>query len=203
MIVKPNHRNVDPSGLISIPYLSQWRTDSSLLPELLNQFTATFSREPPLFTKPTSPSPPPVASATPYGSYNSYQPPAVQAQAIPPGSAYGYSTSGSTAVPQSSYVNSFLSASTAAAGPSSAIRPAYNPAPVPYAATSSSAYEPPPSYSAAVTAAAAVPPPPPPYQSPKAKKEELISAVTSKLQHEMHQYYSRVRGAAILISCDL
>ena len=194
MIVKPNHRNVDPNGLICIPYLSQWRADSSLLPELLNQLTATFSREPPLFTKPTSPSPAPVTSTVSYGSYSAYQPPAVQAQPVPQSSAYGYSSAGTTVAPQSSYVNSFLSASTAAAGPTAA-RPPYNPTPPPsYSAANNNLYDPPPSYSSSVTPAAAVPPPPPSYQSPKAKKDELISAVTSKLQHEMHKYYSRVRG---------
>ncbi|KAK9942441.1 hypothetical protein M0R45_008108 [Rubus argutus] len=57
MAVKQPHSYVDPSGVVSIPYLQNWVYPSSNLVDLISKFSASFSRHPPLFTR--RPKPPP------------------------------------------------------------------------------------------------------------------------------------------------
>ena len=53
MMIKPNHRNVNPSGLVvNEPYLQQWSFPSSNLLELAHTLSITFGQDPPLFSKP-------------------------------------------------------------------------------------------------------------------------------------------------------
>jgi len=50
MIVQSNHKNVDSEGLVNLPYLNSWSSNSSLL-DLIHILCAAFSNAPPLYTK--------------------------------------------------------------------------------------------------------------------------------------------------------
>ncbi|CAN4118263.1 unnamed protein product [Withania somnifera] len=65
MVVKPSHPFVNPSGVVSIPYLQNWIYPSSNLVELARNLGVFFGRDPPLYTKTRpslNPHPPPNTS---------------------------------------------------------------------------------------------------------------------------------------------
>ncbi|MCO5608964.1 hypothetical protein L7F22_063182 [Adiantum nelumboides] len=52
MIIKRPHRYVDPSGLVSVPYLQNWVYPRSNLVELVRSLSLAFGQDPPLYSKP-------------------------------------------------------------------------------------------------------------------------------------------------------
>lgn len=56
MVIKRPHRHVDASGMVSLPYLQSWFYPRSNLSELARGLSSMFSQDPPLFSKPSSPS---------------------------------------------------------------------------------------------------------------------------------------------------
>eukprot|EP00250_Pteridium_aquilinum_P002170 c12369_g1_i1 orf=189-1517(-) len=54
MIIKRQHRYVDPSGLVSVPYLLNWLYPRSNLVELVRNLSLAFGQDPPLYSKPVS-----------------------------------------------------------------------------------------------------------------------------------------------------
>ncbi|KAJ8609685.1 hypothetical protein CTAYLR_009385 [Chrysophaeum taylorii] len=54
MMIRQNHRNVDPTGRIDLPYLRDWNPASNLV-ELCTIASSVFSSKPPLFAKPDEP----------------------------------------------------------------------------------------------------------------------------------------------------
>ncbi|MCD7458986.1 hypothetical protein HAX54_039767 [Datura stramonium] len=69
MVIKRPHPFVDPSGIVSIPYLTNWVYPSSNLAELARNLSQFFSRDPPLFTRPRpNPHPPQSTSFSSSGS---------------------------------------------------------------------------------------------------------------------------------------
>ena len=52
MIIKPNHGNVHPDGLLFVPYLHSWNLQTHNLVGLVQEMRAVFTREPPCFAKP-------------------------------------------------------------------------------------------------------------------------------------------------------
>ncbi|KAG9458217.1 hypothetical protein H6P81_002725 [Aristolochia fimbriata] len=76
MIVKRGHPHVNPSGLVSVPYLHSWVFPSSNLLDLVRTLSLIFGRDPPLYTKQSRPNPPPPShspslSASPPSSLSS------------------------------------------------------------------------------------------------------------------------------------
>lgn len=62
MIIKRPHRNVDASGLVSVPYLQGWVFPRSNLAELVRNLSLAFGEDPPLYAKPSFRSPPSSSS---------------------------------------------------------------------------------------------------------------------------------------------
>lgn len=69
MVVKSNHKFVEPSGIVRMPYLNEWNALRSNLSELIQMASIVFSEEPPLFSRPlqhpnsnSNPSPSPTVS---------------------------------------------------------------------------------------------------------------------------------------------
>ncbi|GLT76417.1 hypothetical protein SLA2020_480770 [Shorea laevis] len=104
MIIKRPHSHVTPSGLVSIPYLQNWIYPSSNLVDLVHSLSATFARDPPLYSQRVSnpnPNPNHTPPPNPSGSINSSisssygsleRPPVMQQQQPPrgyPPSPYG------------------------------------------------------------------------------------------------------------------
>lgn len=204
-MVKPNHRYVDPNGLIRVPYLSPeaWRASSSTLPGLLEEMSAIYSREPPLFTKPPGYVPPSgsgasgyaassttsgggsVAVATVLGTVSSGTG-GVASTAIPP-PPYGASPAASS----SQAISSSSSSSSSSGGYVNGVygfggavgRGGYEVSSV-SGGTSSAAPKPQQQPSTYNTAS---------RQPAVSRREELTSQVTAKLQHELHTFYSKVR----------
>ncbi|XP_010274350.1 PREDICTED: protein ELC-like [Nelumbo nucifera] len=58
MIIKRPHPHVNPSGLVSLPYLQNWIYPSSNLVDLVRNLSLVFGRDPPLYTR-QIPAPPP------------------------------------------------------------------------------------------------------------------------------------------------
>ncbi|KAJ7528987.1 hypothetical protein O6H91_15G028500 [Diphasiastrum complanatum] len=58
MIIKPRHRFVDASGLVSAPFLDQWIFPRCNLVELVQNLSSVFGQDPPLYSRPASPRPP-------------------------------------------------------------------------------------------------------------------------------------------------
>ncbi|KAI5061814.1 hypothetical protein GOP47_0022353 [Adiantum capillus-veneris] len=56
MIIKRPHKHVDASGMVSLPYLQSWFYPRSNLADLARALSSMFSQDPPLFSKPSSPS---------------------------------------------------------------------------------------------------------------------------------------------------
>ncbi|KAI4313239.1 hypothetical protein L6164_026232 [Bauhinia variegata] len=67
MIIKRPHAHVNPSGLVSIPYLQNWIYPSSNLVDLVRNLSVVFGRDPPLYSQRRAPPPP---SPTPYPNSN-------------------------------------------------------------------------------------------------------------------------------------
>ncbi|KAF4389072.1 hypothetical protein F8388_026801 [Cannabis sativa] len=124
MIIKRPHPHVNPSGLVSIPYLQNWVYPSSNLVDLSRNLSIMFGRDPPLYSQRrpnpnSSPNPNPNPNPSPSPSHGSsfgpsssgnslnlgpavssgYTRPAIPPRAYPP-SPYG-SGSGSYSRPQS------------------------------------------------------------------------------------------------------
>ncbi|XP_061362682.1 protein ELC-like [Gastrolobium bilobum] len=57
MIIKRPHPHVNPSGLVSAPYLQNWIYPSSNLVDLVNSLSQLFGRDPPLYSQRRAPSP--------------------------------------------------------------------------------------------------------------------------------------------------
>ncbi|CAL1377107.1 unnamed protein product [Linum trigynum] len=51
MIIKRPHAHVNPSGLVSVPYLQNWIYPSSNLQDLVHELSAVFGRDPPLYAQ--------------------------------------------------------------------------------------------------------------------------------------------------------
>ncbi|CAK7336429.1 unnamed protein product [Dovyalis caffra] len=62
MIIKRSHSFVNPSGLVSVPYLQNWIYPSSNLVDLARELSLIFGRDPPLFSQRPRPSPSPSPS---------------------------------------------------------------------------------------------------------------------------------------------
>ncbi|MCO5548365.1 hypothetical protein L7F22_001822 [Adiantum nelumboides] len=56
MIIKRPHKHVDASGMVSLSYLQSWFYPRSNLVDLARALSSMFSQDPPLFSKPSSPS---------------------------------------------------------------------------------------------------------------------------------------------------
>ncbi|KAH7280512.1 hypothetical protein KP509_36G000500 [Ceratopteris richardii] len=56
MVIKRPHKHVDASGMVSLPYLQSWFYPRSNLVDLARALSTMFSQDPPLFSKPSSPS---------------------------------------------------------------------------------------------------------------------------------------------------
>uniref|UniRef100_A0A0V0IFI1 Uncharacterized protein n=1 Tax=Solanum chacoense TaxID=4108 RepID=A0A0V0IFI1_SOLCH len=69
MVIKKPHPFVNPSGVVSIPYLQNWIYPSSNLVELVRNLSHFFGRDPPLYAKvqvhPSNPNPSPRPTPTP------------------------------------------------------------------------------------------------------------------------------------------
>ncbi|XP_023757474.1 protein ELC-like [Lactuca sativa] len=111
MIIKAQHSFVNPSGLVSIPYLQNWVYPSSNLVELTRNLSHYFGSDPPLYSQrrpnPTNPTPNPnynpsvSSNASPSGSISAGSiRPAIPPRSYPP-SPYG-SASGSGRIPSPS-----------------------------------------------------------------------------------------------------
>ncbi|KAI3436981.1 uncharacterized protein J3R85_005919 [Psidium guajava] len=102
MVIKRPHPHVNPSGLVSAPYLHNWVYPSSNLVDLVRNLSLVFARDPPLYSqrRPTTPAPPSPSPSpgqgfglTPtlnssLGSGNYAPRPAIPPRAYPP-SPYG------------------------------------------------------------------------------------------------------------------
>ncbi|XP_065867376.1 protein ELC-like [Euphorbia lathyris] len=64
MIIKRPHPHVNPSGLVSVPYLQNWIYPSSNLVDLVRELGGYFGRDPPLYSQ-RRPNPSPSHSHTP------------------------------------------------------------------------------------------------------------------------------------------
>lgn len=78
MVIKDSHPFVNSSGIVSIPYLTNWVYPSSNLVELARNLSHFFSRDPPLYTRRNpNPHPPPGTSFSSSGSTRPAIPPRV------------------------------------------------------------------------------------------------------------------------------
>ncbi|XP_077229192.1 protein ELC-like [Tasmannia lanceolata] len=83
MIIKRSHSFVNPSGLVSIPYLHSWVFPSSNLVDLVRNLSQFFSRDPPLYTKQPRPNPNPNSNPNPNLHSSSSLPSAFVRPSIP------------------------------------------------------------------------------------------------------------------------
>ncbi|KAK7258087.1 hypothetical protein RIF29_32524 [Crotalaria pallida] len=58
MVIKRPHPHVNPSGLVSVPYLHNWIYPSSNLVDLVRTLSITFAADPPLYSQRRAPPPP-------------------------------------------------------------------------------------------------------------------------------------------------
>ncbi|KAJ8754199.1 hypothetical protein K2173_002099 [Erythroxylum novogranatense] len=68
MIIKRHHPHVNPSGLVSVPYLHNWVYPSSNLVDLVRELSALFGRDPPLYSQrrpSNNPNPNPIPNPNP------------------------------------------------------------------------------------------------------------------------------------------
>ncbi|OVA02261.1 Ubiquitin E2 variant [Macleaya cordata] len=65
MIIKRPHPHVNPSGLVSIPYLHNWIYPSSNLVDLIRELSHLFGRDPPLYTRQARQNPNPNGNLNP------------------------------------------------------------------------------------------------------------------------------------------
>jgi len=84
MAVAPRHKHVDQTGRVYLQYLHEWGMHSSL-PVLIAQMCDVFSKQPPVYSKPSQPNSRPPQYNQP--QYNQPQQNTWQPQ--PPGAAYG------------------------------------------------------------------------------------------------------------------
>ncbi|KAM5569911.1 protein ELC-like [Rosa sericea] len=101
MIIKRPHPYVDPSGIVSIPYLQNWVFPSSNLLDLARHLSDYFGRDPPLYSSQRRPNPPPNPNPNPshhlspslsnssYSSSGSYARPVIPPTRTYPPSPYG------------------------------------------------------------------------------------------------------------------
>eukprot|EP01031_Cornospumella_fuschlensis_P033004 gene33004-39921_t len=68
MCVKQGHKHVDTQGCVYLPYLHEWKNASNLK-GLVETASGVFSIEPPLFSKPTTPTTNPTPSSGTYAAY--------------------------------------------------------------------------------------------------------------------------------------
>ncbi|KAJ4972101.1 hypothetical protein NE237_005200 [Protea cynaroides] len=85
MIIKRPHPHVNPSGLVSHPYLHSWIYPSSNLVDLVRNLSHLFSRDPPLYSRQrVSPNPSP-SNPSPSPSENSNSPSPSSSSVVRPG----------------------------------------------------------------------------------------------------------------------
>ncbi|KAK9932736.1 hypothetical protein M0R45_019960 [Rubus argutus] len=103
MVIKRPHAYVNPSGLVSIPYLQNWLYPSSNLVDLAKNLSEYFARDPPLFSQrrpnpnPTpNPNPNPNPHLSPSLSNSSYPSGSYARPVIPPTRTYPPSPYGSS-----------------------------------------------------------------------------------------------------------
>uniref|UniRef100_A0A6N2K5B9 UEV domain-containing protein n=1 Tax=Salix viminalis TaxID=40686 RepID=A0A6N2K5B9_SALVM len=96
MIIKRSHPFVNPSGLVSVPYLQNWIYPSSNLVDLAHELSSVFGRDPPLFSQRTNPSPNYHPNQSSFesaghtgGGSGGYPRPSVRTPQHPPPSPYG------------------------------------------------------------------------------------------------------------------
>ncbi|OIW08826.1 hypothetical protein TanjilG_16407 [Lupinus angustifolius] len=70
MVIKRPHSHVNPSGLVSLPYLHNWIYPSSNLVDLVRALSLTFAADPPLFSQRRAPRTPPSHNPNPNPSPN-------------------------------------------------------------------------------------------------------------------------------------
>ncbi|KAL5567467.1 hypothetical protein UlMin_024042 [Ulmus minor] len=70
MIIKRPHAHVNPSGMVSVPYLQNWVYPSSNLVDLVRNLSMAFGRDPPLYSQ-RRPNPNPNPSPSPSPSHGS------------------------------------------------------------------------------------------------------------------------------------
>jgi len=63
MMLKPGHRHVDRTGLVYMPYLHEWRPHGSNLVNMVTSMAGIFGKDPPVYAKPKSSTPPIAAAA--------------------------------------------------------------------------------------------------------------------------------------------
>ncbi|KAL1362285.1 hypothetical protein HN51_010550 [Arachis hypogaea] len=71
MIIKRPHPHVNPSGLVSVPYLQNWVYPSSNLVDLVRDLGVIFGRDPPLYSQRRNPQPPPPQNLNPNSNFGS------------------------------------------------------------------------------------------------------------------------------------
>ncbi|CAL0304313.1 unnamed protein product [Lupinus luteus] len=72
MVIKRPHAHVNPSGLVSLPYLHNWIYPSSNLVGLVRTLSLTFAADPPLFSQRRAPPPPPSNNPNPTPNLDSF-----------------------------------------------------------------------------------------------------------------------------------
>ncbi|KAE9593412.1 putative ubiquitin-conjugating enzyme/RWD, steadiness box (SB) domain-containing protein [Lupinus albus] len=65
MVIKRPHAHVNPSGLVSVPYLHNWIYPSSNLVDLVRTLSHAFASDPPLYSQRRAPPPPSPSSHNP------------------------------------------------------------------------------------------------------------------------------------------
>ncbi|KAM3685735.1 hypothetical protein ACB098_11G143100 [Castanea mollissima] len=101
MIIKRPHPHVNPSGLVSIPYLQNWIYPSSNLVDLARNLSLHFGRDPPLYSQ-RRPNPNPSPNFNPYTPTHAptaaYTRPAIPPPRSYPASPYGAAAATAAAV---------------------------------------------------------------------------------------------------------
>ncbi|KAL5055339.1 hypothetical protein RYX36_036021 [Vicia faba] len=75
MVIKRPHPHVDPSGLVSVPYLHNWIYPSSNLVDLVLSLSLVFGRDPPLFSQRITSNNNPNPNPNPNPNHNPHQNP--------------------------------------------------------------------------------------------------------------------------------
>ncbi|KAE9616423.1 putative ubiquitin-conjugating enzyme/RWD, steadiness box (SB) domain-containing protein [Lupinus albus] len=98
MVIKRPHSHVNPSGLVSLPYLHNWIYPSSNLVDLVRTLSLTFAADPPLFSQRRPPPPSPSHNPNPSPNLDSfssgYSRPSIPPNNYPPSPYASASASG-------------------------------------------------------------------------------------------------------------
>ncbi|XP_019454284.1 PREDICTED: protein ELC-like isoform X3 [Lupinus angustifolius] len=74
MVIKRPHAHVNPSGLVSVPYLHNWIYPSSNLVDLVRNLSHAFASDPPLYSQRRAPPPPSPSQSPSPSSHNNPNP---------------------------------------------------------------------------------------------------------------------------------